>query len=68
MNGTIKAPKWALYHKTQFWLTDTCAGGSWSEDVANAVWFDSEKDAWQAAHGADILDGHIDVLAVCRLR
>lgn len=47
MNGT-KGPKWAVYSPELFWMTDTCAGGSWSPTVEEAEWFDSPGEASEA--------------------
>jgi hypothetical protein len=44
--------KWAVYSKKRGWLADTCAGGTWSFDVDDALWFDDQgasKDALEAA-------------------
>ena len=65
MNGTITGPKWAVYDPTKFWLTDTCAGGAWSETVEEAVWFDGPQEALAALIVADI-DG--EQIVLCRVR
>ena len=44
----------ALYHPGMGWLVDTCAGGSFSWDVVNATWWDSELEAFDALRGAEI--------------
>jgi hypothetical protein len=51
--------KWAVYHRKSFWLTDTCAGGSWSSTVEEAEWFDTETAAAEALAAAEIeIDPH----------
>lgn len=57
-------PRYAVYHRTLFWLVDTCAGGTWSCQVQDAIWFESTDDAWAALHAADM---DIDGIAVCRV-
>lgn len=46
--------KYAIYSSTNGWLEDTCAGGVFSWDVDDAVWFDSVDDAQGALKAAEI--------------
>ena len=61
----VSTGKYAVYHPSLFWLTDTCAGGSWSETVEEAVWFDSRHEAVAALAAAEIPSDH---LIICRVR
>lgn len=55
----------AVYHPMLFWLTDTCAGGTWSSDVDDGVWFGTIESAMDAIRSANI---DIDHVIVCRVR
>lgn len=46
--------KYAVYSATHGWLQDTCAGGAFSWNVEDAVWFDSVVDAQGALAAAEI--------------
>ena len=46
--------KYAIYSPANGWLQDTCAGGVFSWDVEDAVWFDSHVDAHDALTAAEI--------------
>lgn len=46
-------PAFAVYNPMHAWLADTCAGGTWSTRVADAVWFPSKKAALDALREAD---------------
>lgn len=51
----LEPAKYAVYDQhVGGWLTDTCAGGSFSWNVINAVWFDSEYEAQEALRAADM--------------
>lgn len=64
---TARTAKWAVYHRKLFWLTDTCAGGAWSEAYEEAKWFDSEDEATTELGASEIeLDPH--ELVICRVR
>jgi len=47
--------KFAVYSTNAGWLQDTCAGGLYSWDTDDAVWFTSEQEAFAALVGADII-------------
>lgn len=48
--------QWAMYHFEHGWLVDTCAGGTWRHDVAQAVEFSSPEEVTKAAFAAEIFD------------
>lgn len=39
--------RWGIYCPMRGWLADECAGGTWSHDVEDAMWFNwtDELDA-----------------------
>lgn len=39
------------------YLVDTCAGGTWSEDESDAVWFGDRREAIDAVIASDIYSG-----------
>jgi hypothetical protein len=45
---------WAVYNEFLFWLVDTCAGGTWSPQVHQAVWYSSKQDAHDAVKAGEI--------------
>ena len=45
---------YAVYHQVHGWLTDTCAGGTWSKKVAEAIWFNSAKLAVDTINEAEL--------------
>jgi hypothetical protein len=55
---------WAVYHDEYFWLTDTCAGGSWSSTVEEAEWYDTDTEAWEALTAAEIDRARVHVVRV----
>ena len=63
-NAPIGKGAYAVYAHCGMWLTDTCAGGSWSHDVTEAVWFDSAGEARESLAAAEILE----TVVVCRVR
>jgi len=56
--------KYAVYAHCGMWLVDTCAGGTWSYSVDDAVWFDSADEARAALGAAEI----VETVVVCRVR
>ncbi len=53
------SPWYALYHKTQGWLVDSCAGGTYSDDFGASAWYDTAEWAWQVLDDSDIpREGH----------
>lgn len=48
------ADRWVLRHRTQGYLMDACAGGAFSDDIDDAVEFDSGTAAYEALDAADI--------------
>lgn len=48
------ARKYAVYNPAVGWLVDTCAGGTFSWNVDDAVWFDSHIAAHDALKAAEI--------------
>jgi hypothetical protein len=66
---TGEEARYAIYDpRTEVWLRDTCAGGSWSHNIVDACWFDSSDEARAALQAADMLDGPMWPLIVCRVR
>lgn len=55
-------PKFAVYRhveadvENRFWLVDTGVGGTWSSDVEQAQWFDSQDDAIGALYACDLVE------------
>ena len=47
--------RWAVYHRTEGWLEDTCAGGVFSFSVGQAKWFSLPKEAVDELVAADML-------------
>lgn len=47
-------PKFAVYSVENGWLKDTCAGGVWTWNVSEAVWYDSVLDCDKALRGGEI--------------
>lgn len=56
--------KFAVYSSMYGWLQDTCAGGTFSWDVDEAVYFDAVNDAWAACRAAEIDVSSLIVLRV----
>jgi hypothetical protein len=46
--------KYAVYQPATGWLVDTCAGGTFSWNVDDAVWFGSHIEAHDALKAAEI--------------
>ncbi len=51
--------KWAAYQASDGWLKDTCAGGVFSWNVDDAIWFDSPADIVAALDGGEIVGNSI---------
>lgn len=55
--------KYAVYSSLG-WLQDTCAGGVFSWDIDEAIYFDTVDDAWAALRAAEIVLIGLGVLRV----
>lgn len=50
-----RAVKWGVYHVENGWLVDTGVGGTYSFDVDQAQWFESEGFARATLEATDIM-------------
>lgn len=62
------AQAYAVYHATQGWLVDTCAGGTWGWEVAHALWFPSNKAAIDCLREADMCSADANRYFVLRVQ
>lgn len=58
----------AVYNPLHGWLEDTCAGGTWSPRVADAVWFPSKRVALDTLKEADFTNLEIGRYFVIRVQ
>lgn len=46
--------RWVVWHVARGYLVDTCAGGAWSANLDDAIWYDTSDEARAALRFAEI--------------